>query len=257
MRKKKILEILHDYGVTCSYHEYDLFKTSAAASATPRRNSLGIFNCDGGLIQAVADNFDATIHSQNGLQSTHALALMMTQTGSISANEGQESRIKRLKRHEVHIKVLERGFKFKSFGNIDASTKDALKEASNFVNQLYTGEKPSTDVEQTADLSKLRYKIWLNKIGRRGVISAPSLKSLPPSNQAFGENAKRALLQSIIWKSAPKGDPPLVDPIDYGWSKDVPNKSLKAITMAHGTPFAPTKILEMMACGCAADQPCA
>ena len=33
---------------------------------------------DEGLIQAVADNVDANISSQNGLQSTHALAILMT-----------------------------------------------------------------------------------------------------------------------------------------------------------------------------------
>ena len=37
---------------------------------------------DGGLVQVVAHNFDANISSQNGLKSTHGLAMLSTQPKS-------------------------------------------------------------------------------------------------------------------------------------------------------------------------------
>ena len=39
----------------------------------------GIQSSDMGLVQAIADNFDANITSPNGLKSTHVLAPLMTQ----------------------------------------------------------------------------------------------------------------------------------------------------------------------------------
>ena len=42
----------------------------------------GKFDRSGELVQAVACNFDATISSSSGLQSTHAMALLLTQLQS-------------------------------------------------------------------------------------------------------------------------------------------------------------------------------
>ena len=54
-----------------------------------------------GLVQAIADNFDANITTPNGLMSTHALALLMTQVRS-NTEEGQEdTTIKRLQKEKV------------------------------------------------------------------------------------------------------------------------------------------------------------
>ena len=38
-----------------------------------------MFNSSSGLVQAVADNYDANVSSPNGIRSTHALALLLTQ----------------------------------------------------------------------------------------------------------------------------------------------------------------------------------
>ena len=54
-----------------------------------------------GLMQAIADNFDANITSLNGLKSTHAFTLPMTQACP-NSEEGQEDiTIKRLKKENV------------------------------------------------------------------------------------------------------------------------------------------------------------
>ena len=53
-----------------------------------------------GLVQAIADNFDANITSPNGLKSSLAFALLMTQV--CPNNEGQDdTTIKRLRKEYV------------------------------------------------------------------------------------------------------------------------------------------------------------
>ena len=57
------------------------FKASAVLAASNKMQLTGIQSSDMGLVQAIADNFDANITSPNGLMSTHALAPLMTDTG--------------------------------------------------------------------------------------------------------------------------------------------------------------------------------
>jgi len=51
-----------------SYDEVRRFNSSAAHAAAHERDLTGISSSDHGLIQVVADNFDAHISSQNGLK---------------------------------------------------------------------------------------------------------------------------------------------------------------------------------------------
>ena len=60
-RSKTILGYLHDFGVTCSYHEVLCFKKSAAIAAGKDPSIHGISNSDSGLVQTVVDNFDTDI----------------------------------------------------------------------------------------------------------------------------------------------------------------------------------------------------
>ena len=55
----------------------------------------GIHRADHGLIQAVADNFDADISSQNGKVTTHALAMLITQPKHHD-DKGTDARIPRI-----------------------------------------------------------------------------------------------------------------------------------------------------------------
>ena len=52
------------------------------------------------LVQTVADNFDANISSQNGLQSTHALALLITQP-KVDMLKQESPTIRHIKREEM------------------------------------------------------------------------------------------------------------------------------------------------------------
>ena len=69
----------HDIGVTCSYDEILRFTKSASLAATTQSSLSGISDNHTGLVQAIADNIDADISSQNGKVSTHSLALLLTQ----------------------------------------------------------------------------------------------------------------------------------------------------------------------------------
>ena len=79
-------------------------------------------------------------------------------------------------------------------------------------------------------MSDVRYKVWAAKFGR-SASSAPKIHSLPPTSEAFGENVKRAHLQTCIWKVALTFDPPAVDPTIYGYSRHDPSRLLLPTTV--------------------------
>ena len=70
IREKMNIELLHSLGITSSYDEVLRFKSSAAYAASKDIGKLGIARESTGLVQVVADNFDANISSANGLKST-------------------------------------------------------------------------------------------------------------------------------------------------------------------------------------------
>ena len=94
---KTLIEHLHEHGITSTYDEFRRFKVSAAA-ATDASNHKEVDAKDG-LIQIIADNFDAHIHSQNGLKETHSMACIIAQPAPKS--EFPKSSISRLKKDEV------------------------------------------------------------------------------------------------------------------------------------------------------------
>lgn len=98
---KKLINLLHAFGVTCSYDEILRFKKSAAFSAAADMDFLGISQADSGLIQVVVDNFDADISSQNGKLSTHSLAVLFTQKEQDQIPHDTLPTIKRIKKSEM------------------------------------------------------------------------------------------------------------------------------------------------------------
>ena len=92
---------LSDIRICCSYEELLRFKASAALAASNKMQLTGIQSSYMGLLQAIADNFVANITSPNGLESTHALALLMTQVGPNTEDGQEDTSIKRLKKEYV------------------------------------------------------------------------------------------------------------------------------------------------------------
>ena len=101
--KKLIIEYLYDLGVTCSYHELIRFCTSAAMWTANRQISDIIGNYKQGLVQVVTNIFDCNISSMNGKKETHAVAMILVQTGnSDSRNIDQATmEIPRLKKEDL------------------------------------------------------------------------------------------------------------------------------------------------------------
>ena len=102
VREKKVIESLYDFGVVCSYDEIKRFKASAALEGDSQKSeSLLQDHSVGGLTQAVADNFDAIISSQNGKKQTHALALLLTQPRKKEDKSHENETFKRIKKSDI------------------------------------------------------------------------------------------------------------------------------------------------------------
>ena len=74
------------------------------------KNLRGISDCGIGLVQTVAENFDANISSQNGLQFTHALVLLLTQVQPTQSQSDQDNsgtnQIRRMMKNEMSEEIL-------------------------------------------------------------------------------------------------------------------------------------------------------
>ena len=99
-----------------------------------------------------------------------------------------------------------------------ASLDDVLCESAAFVGACY-GQK--SEVHET--MTDVRcYNVWVSKTGRNSTSLLPKLKvAMPPTNEVFKENSKRAHFQACIWKAALDEEPPNIDPLKFGWVKGV------------------------------------
>ena len=127
---------------------------------------------------------------------------------------------------------------------------DVVDQATRFIGGCYTNK-----VGAETTKSDMRYKIWAAKFGNTAT-SAPKIQSLPPSTEAFTENLKRAHLQTFIWKAAVSLDPPSIDPVEYGYARHEPSKSLIPVTVPAGVQLAPDEILSLIKCNCEGDKRC-
>lgn len=76
----------------------------------------------------------------------------------------------------------------------------------------------------------------------------PQLCSLPPTEDAFRHNVRRAHFQLAIWRCATKPDPPNLDPLDHGWVKCA--MGMVPIMVTKRTPIAPPELLKLTKCAC-------
>ena len=64
VREKKMIECLHELGVTSSYVEVRQFKISAPKQSKSNQK----LDCRRGLIQGSSDNFDTNLSTQKGMK---------------------------------------------------------------------------------------------------------------------------------------------------------------------------------------------
>jgi len=147
------------------------------------------------------------------------------------------------------VKALHGGCHLRSLGEEDANMDLAISEATVFIAACY-GSK------EKGNMSAIRHAVWTSKIAKPKITSAPKLKCLPPTREAFVEHVRRAHYQTAVWKAALSTDPPKLDPLEHGWSMDETNQCLRPVTIPAGVLAAPTEVLQMIKCGCSSARPC-
>ena len=110
--------------------------------------------------------------------------------------------------------------------------------------------------KKNESMSDVRIDVWSTKMGRKNVTTAPQLKNLPPTTEAFQMNVRRAHIQTAIWKAAAEADPPAMDPTLYGWKREEASRSLVPVLLPPNVALAPSYILEIIRCGCSSERPC-
>ena len=105
-RGRDVIEHLHDYVICSTYQETRRFKLSAAVNN--RKSSAQELRAENGLIQAVSDNFNANINTQNGIKETNGMATIVTQTQGRLSEQFARPDILRLKQEDLkNIKLKE------------------------------------------------------------------------------------------------------------------------------------------------------
>lgn len=150
------------------------------------------------------------------------------------------------------LKAITSGHSLDQMGQEDADMNDVIKEATNFMAHCY-GIKLSSD----KDMSAVRFDVWTKKNAKKSMSSAPKLRQLPPTTEAFHAHVKRAHFQTMIWKCADKQDPPNAEATEFGWEMDIPSKTLLPVAVPANIPCAPPEVLKLIKCACSKENACA
>ena len=122
------------------------------------------------------------------------------------------------RRKGTAVKALEADHSLRKFGEVDVCI-EVVAEATAFI-VACCGSKKRNSVPD------VRKDVCATKMGKPKVTTTPNLKVLPPATEAFEQNVRRAHIQTAIWKSAVKSEPPTLDPTKYGWARDEASRSL-------------------------------
>ena len=90
------------------------------------------------------------------------------------------------------INMLLKGHTLDKLGDSEAQMNDIVEESTKFAAACY-GSKAK------GNMSEIRYDVWTTRTGRRKVTTTPKLNALPPTTEAFEENAfGRQLVMKIL-----------------------------------------------------------
>ncbi|MES9884700.1 MAG: hypothetical protein ABW185_27970 [Sedimenticola sp.] len=76
---RELVSLLHESGITASYHEVLRFRTSAAIYTGSKPYALRGLKPNGGELSSWIDNYDLNVFTPNGCRETHALVVEVTQ----------------------------------------------------------------------------------------------------------------------------------------------------------------------------------
>ena len=147
---------------------------------------------------------------------------------------GKVSSLTLLKNKKLHFTYL---------GNLDFEFSLVLDEALVNLCKLYGVSK------KCQDISELRYEVWCKKMGNAKQLV---LKNLPPTQEAFVQNVKRAHYTVALWKSANQIYSVEVDLKCFGLTEinNILVPDMGEILVA------PPDILKMLSCSCKSNHPC-
>ena len=146
------------------------------------------------------------------------------------------------------LKALYAGHTLDKLGEDASDMTDVIAEATSFTASCY-GSKET-------DMSEVRYDIWSSKMANAKLSSAPDLKCLPPTIDAYEVHVRRAHFQAAVWRNALQSDPPDLDPTQYGWYRDTTTKMLLPVMLPEDVSPAPISVLKLIKCGCSSGRPC-
>jgi len=149
----------------------------------------------------------------------------------------------------IVFKVLSNGYELSKLGVIEEDFDEVLNEATSFIGACY-GSKCQKS------MSDIRFDIWTKKMGNRKATTAPKLRSLPPTTEAFAEHVKRAHFQMSIWRAAIQPNPPPLDPLSNGWWRDERNETLMPIMLPRNVLPVPESASKPIRCVRASNHPC-
>ena len=107
--------------------------------------------------------------------------------------------------------------------------------------------------KKTKTLSEARKGIWKNHVPQSNT-TAPKLKSLPPTDKVYHKNLKGAHIQAAIWRNLLQTYPPVINPLDFGWVKDLTSPWLVPSTVLLGVNLIADEVLEIIRCSCSSQQ---
>ena len=67
-------------------------------------------------------------------------------------------------------------------------------------------------------------------------------------------NIKRSHYVAFIWENCVIGNPPQLNPCEYGWERNEGKKSLRPTMLQNGIKIAPDEILQTTRCKCVSTQ---
>ncbi len=143
------------------------------------------------------------------------------------------------------------GIKFDSFGSSALMTDNynlLFTEARAFILACYR-------MSDCASFNEARVKVWKTKM-KRNSLEPPKLCSLPPTEEAFKENALRAHLTVATWTNCLEKDPPALHPTDHGWYHPEGSSMLYPTIVPKDIPMAPNQLLKLIKCSCCSESPC-
>ena len=147
------------------------------------------------------------------------------------------------------VKILRSGKSLSKLGVINEEMSSVITQATKFMAACYGYPSEET-------MTDLRYTVWSKKMSNKKLTSAPDLKSLPPTTEAFNEHVYRAHFQAAVWRSSLDPDPPVLDPLHYGWSCSDGDNMVSPVALPPDVSPAPVEVLKLIKCGCSSSQPC-